>query len=309
MSVLNEKKLIQSYKVCRKIMKDKAVNFYHAFKYMSDEDFKAICGVYAFCRYVDDIVDENEEENNAVKEAKLDRIEYLVNHFEVEEPHEEFSVENLWYPAFYDSVRNYNIPKSALLDQIKGQRQDLKFTNIESMEDLETYSSLVAGSVGRMLMPMLTLINNDTMTVICNDLGVAMQITNILRDIGEDYRSRNRIYLPQESMKSINVSEEDINKYSYATSKISLEASMITLWESLAKQAENKYNNFINSIMMFKQEVRLPLILACENYRAILDAVRLENHNCFTKRCYTSNIKRVEIFQKSKTLLKEIEMR
>lgn len=307
MSSLTFSNLEMSYKACYEIMKDKAVNFFHAFKFMDTSRFQAITGVYAFCRYVDDIADENEEESIEEKFRKLDEITKIVNTIDLK--HEEFSRNHIWFTAFRKAVIDFNISKTSLLDQIKGQRSDLSFESINSKEDLIEYSTLVAGSVGRMLMPMLSKVSDDEAMSICNSLGVAMQITNILRDIGEDYRDRNRIYLPKDLMDTFNVSESNIAQLSDLNSKVDISENIIEMWETLANEAESYYDDFIKNINIFNVDARLPLLLACENYRAILEAVRKENYNCFTKRCYTNKIKRVEILHRVKSMLKNVDVR
>lgn len=296
-----------SYKACYEIMKEKAVNFYHAFKFMDQNRFKAITGVYAFCRYVDDIVDENEEESLDKKLKKLSEIEGVISSIELE--HTDFSKNHIWFYAFKKAVLDFDISKDSLLDQIKGQRNDLNFSGIDSMDDLVHYSTLVAGSVGRMLLPMLSEHRHAKALDICNRLGVAMQITNILRDIGEDYRERSRIYIPRDTMRQFSITQDTLGNLSDMKSKDIPGDSTILLWESLAHKAESEYNYFIDNIQIFHDDARMPLLLACENYRAIIGVIRNENYNCFRKRCYTSKMKRVEILHNVKKMMKSVEMR
>lgn len=296
-----------SYKECYAIMKDKAVNFFHAFKYLDQSSFKAITGVYAFCRYVDDIVDENETENIETKDERLNEMMLIVN--SIEDDHLNFSQKQVWYFAFKKAVLDYKISKQALLDQIEGQRNDLTFNGIESHENLVNYSTLVAGSVGRMLLPMLSDQSDDYALNVCNQLGIAMQFTNILRDIGEDFRERGRIYIPQNLLSEYSVSSDTLQALSSIDSKEYPNVSVMAMWEHLAKQAEISYDYFVENITTFNQEARMPLLLACENYRAILEAIRNQNYNCFRERCYTSKIKRVEILHNVKKMLKSVEVR
>ena len=96
--------------------------------------------------------------------------------------------ENPWWISFVDSVTNFNIKLDPLLNQIKGQRWDIEFKDIETEKDLIEYGRLVAGSVGSMMLPLLLLdeeaTNNKEIVIACENLGVGMQITNILRDVG-----------------------------------------------------------------------------------------------------------------------------
>lgn len=295
--------LEESYRVSEAIMKKGAVNFYHAFKHMDAPKFKAITAVYAFCRFVDDVVDENDNEPSDSKRSVLNHLKSLLHHETDSKLRLEFAMNNPWFPSFWNAIQEFEVPRQALFDQIDGQLMDLSFEPFKSQEELYKYCSLVAGSVGRMLLPMLADSPNQDLYKVCDDLGIAMQITNILRDIGEDLKNRNRIYLPQDLMDSYNINEGML-KDLITNMPDKLPQSVLVLWESLAHEAEVRYDAIIDAITLFDESARLPLLLAAENYRAILDAVRSEDYNCFTKRCYTSAVKRVEIFAKAKKLLK-----
>ena len=102
-----------------------------------------------------------------------------------------------------------------MLEQIDGQKSDINFKIIEDKDDLIRYCKKVAGTVGLMLALMLKGDKADSRyESICEDLGIAMQITNILRDIGEDLRNRNRIYIPQTLMKEYRVTRKELEDLS-----------------------------------------------------------------------------------------------
>lgn len=150
---------------------------------------------------------------------------------------------------------------------------------------------------------------------ICESLGIAMQITNILRDIGEDIRCRQRVYIPYLLMEKYGVERMEIEKWSkYASpwqkfsnfllgcSDIRLPQKIIDLWEELASISEQLYDEFYQNIFMFGEDVRIPVTAAAVYYRAILDEVRRNRYNCFTCRCATS-------YETKKLLMEEVLQR
>ena len=187
------------------------------------------------------------------------------------------------------------------IQQINGQRKDVDFKDLETLDDLIEYSRLVAGSVGTMLLPIIAIdietAHNQELMGACENLGIAMQITNILRDVGEDLRTRNRVYLPQDYLVKYKIRRSDLEVLAHlgADVLVDIPSGFIDLWEELAGVADRYYEYYEAWIRSFHKNARMPLVAAALSYRAIADAVRKENYNCFTKRCYTSAMKRADI--------------
>lgn len=299
--------LQQSYDVSKTIMEKKAVNFYQAFKHMDLKRLRAITAIYAFCRYVDDIVDEYPEQDIQQKIENLDEIESIViKIYNQEDVHFYYAFNRFnWLEAFVDTLSQFEISKESFLNQIRGQRSDLEFSHIGSFDELVKYSEDVAGSVGVMLMPIICEQPSSQMASICSDLGVAMQITNILRDIGEDIRERNRIYIPQHLLEEYQISNQDLLDVSLGKA-IDNFPRLIALWEALATIAESKYQRFESYIQNFTKSAQLPLLLASRNYESILNVVRESKYQCFEERCYTKSVTRSKIFNEAKKHLKNI---
>lgn len=300
--------LQESYNYADALMKKKAVNFYHAFKNLDESRFRAILGVYAFCRYVDDLVDEEQGYTpQTIRKMLLslkseigvfyrNKNAYLIDHSPfITEP---------WFRGFIDSLQRFPIQESALYSQIEGQLSDLDFEPIKTFEALLDYSQHVAGSVGLILMPMIVDNPEDNMSDACIALGIAMQITNILRDIGEDSIERNRVYLPSEVLSVYQITPDFILNLAQQKEPV-VPANFIDMWESLAVQAEQRYDVFNQQIMRFDKGCRLALLVASYNYRAILDSVRKNAYNCLTERCYTSKIRRIKILKEAQKALND----
>ena len=154
--------------------------------------------------------------------------------------------------------------------------------------------------MGLMLAPMLKGEKADSRyESICEDLGIAMQITNILRDIGEDLRNRNRIYIPQTLMKNYGVTRKELEDLSalptvkqkwnsFFQPNFKVSDKIVHLWEEMALLSEHYYDEFYKHLYMFSSDALFPVTAAAVFYQAILDEIRKNNYNCFTKRCYTS---------------------
>lgn len=267
--------------LCETIIKENSLTFYKAFSKIKDKKKReAIYAVYAFCRYADDLIDEKHD-IEGLKQLKIDLDQYkdgrTPDHFRFRALKQ---TTRDYYPKTYDYQPFY--------DMIKGQEMDADFKEIKTEKDLLNYCYHVAGTVGLMLTPILSknykLLNEFAVT-----LGYAMQITNILRDIGEDYKNQ-RIYIPTEILEKANYSKEQL-----AHGKINDE--FIHLFEYLAKKAENYYRRALDDMYLFPNDVKVPLGLAIILYREILNACRENKYDVFSKKNFVSEQKKEELIQ------------
>lgn len=291
-----------SYLACENIMAKESKSFYQAFHLLPREAFQGVAALYAYNRYVDDVADSD----HFSKEVALDELKKLedkILHLETSE-----DVEADWWMAFKDTVLTCKVSTTALLKQIQGQRMDILGHKVVDMADLVAYSSNVAGSVGEMLLPLLVDKDtpiSETLRQAAIDLGIGMQITNILRDVGEDYRDRQRIYLPQTLLDAYNVDEAMIKRLSYHDEE-EIPQNFIDLWEHIYQIGDQYYDSIIPVIKDFSQVAQLPILSSAYIYHGIGNAVRKANHNCFTKRNYTNNIERMRLIYQARKVLKDI---
>ena len=174
----------------------KKSNFGTAFFFLSKKQKEALKLIYAFCRYADDIVDDNfGNAPSLLKELRED----------LQNPSKDFFIK------LKKVIKDFKIPKQYFFDLIDGVERDLKTpVRFETFKDLEWYIYRVAGVVGLMCIHIFGFKNKQTIEYAKN-LANAIQITNILRDIGEDSKI-DRLYLPLEDLKKFQVSQEDIFK-------------------------------------------------------------------------------------------------
>lgn len=267
---------------CEAMIKKNSLTFYQAFsKIPNRKQREAIYAVYAFCRYADDLIDINQDlEGLKTLESELILFKegITVNHFR-------WRALRRATKAFYPSDYDYK----PFFDMIEGQKMDANFKPYDTEIELLDYCYHVAGSVGLMLIPILSKKQHHLLHSFAINLGYGMQITNILRDIGEDNQN-HRVYLPKELMMKAKYSLEDLSN-----GKISLE--FITLFEDLAKKAETYFQNALDDLYLFDKDVQIPLGLSMILYKEIIQACREANYDVFTHKNYVSDERKNRLIQ------------
>ncbi|WP_456276571.1 phytoene/squalene synthase family protein [Bacillus sp. AK128] len=266
---------------CESMIKKHSKSFYYAFSQLPSEKANAVYAIYAFCRTADECADGNYssiEKTRLLRQLKKE-LDLFNDGAEIDKP--------LWR-ALRHVFNTYDMDINPFYDQLTGQSMDLSFTTPSTMNELEKYSYYVAGSVGLMLLPIIASKSSEDLRVAVTNLGVAMQITNILRDIGEDYHEKNRIYLPVEELSHFQYSQVDLHNSL-------INDHFINLWEKLATRAEALYEGFLVNVELLDGDSRVPVYLSAHIYRSILDTVRNNGYQCLTKRNYVTKDKMDQI--------------
>jgi phytoene synthase len=192
--------------IAKEISKKSKSSFYYAFNLLPAEQRDAMNTVYAFCRETDDIVDEG----TVADDIKYDKLRKW--RIELEKSRNGHSV----YPLINKlskTIQNFNIPLEPFFDLLKGMEMDLQQKRYLTFNDLQTYCYHVASTVGLMCIEIFGYKHPSAKDFAVN-LGIALQLTNILRDIKRD-AERGRIYLPQEDLRKFNYNESDIFNNTY----------------------------------------------------------------------------------------------
>lgn len=185
---------------CKQKTKESHSSFLSAFIFLKKEKREALTALYAYCREVDDIADECLDHEIASKKLNWWR-EEIERLFKGAPQHPVSK-------ALHPFLSHFNLSKNYFIEIIDGMEMDVKFNRYESFEQLELYCYRVASCVGILSAHIFGFKNKDTLTFAKN-LGIALQLTNIIRDLGEDAR-RGRIYIPLDELKKLGVSEEEI---------------------------------------------------------------------------------------------------
>jgi phytoene synthase len=194
------------------ITRQSNTSFYYSFTLLPRQKREALHAVYAFCRYTDDIVDEGtDQEKKGV----------LLRKWRMELGRALRGAST--YPLLNQlsaTARKFNIPVDHFHELIRGMEMDLLKTRYETFDELREYCYLVASSVGLMCRQIFGY-RNDSSREYAIHLGIALQLTNILRDIKEDAK-RGRIYLPLEDLRRFGYTEEDLLAFRYTPEFVNL---------------------------------------------------------------------------------------
>jgi phytoene synthase len=183
---------------CRDVAKKRAKNFYYSFVLLSPEKKNAMCAMYAFMRYCDDLSDEPGATRTAMDRWRQALIEALAGR-------PDFSP--VW-PAFLDAVARYKIPHEYFHDIIEGVASDLSPRTFHTFDELYQYCYRVASVVGLTTIHIFGFDSPEAMPL-AEKCGIAFQLTNILRDIHED-AGLGRVYLPSEDLNRFGVTFDDL---------------------------------------------------------------------------------------------------
>jgi phytoene synthase len=183
-----EQAVLDGYRVCEALTRERAGNFYYGIRLLPAHKRRAMCAVYAFARRVDDIGD---------GERPADEKVALLADARAELDSEHGGPMRL---ALLDAEQRFALPHDALADLIAGVEMDVLGNTYETFDELQLYCRRVAGTVGRLCVAIFGASDMQTADPLSEDLGVAMQLTNILRDVREDL-DRGRVYLPGEDLR------------------------------------------------------------------------------------------------------------
>jgi len=233
--------------------------------------------VYAWCRRTDDIVDKPRKETGSLR-SELSQWGTRLRDVWKGQAHDLIDL------ALVDTVRKYpSLKIEPFEDMIKGMVMDLDQNRFETFEELYVYCYRVAGTVGLMMMPIMGTAEGCTYEEALEPalaLGVALQLTNILRDVGED-RVRQRIYLPQEDLARFGVTEAALLKGVRDERYVSLLKFQIDRAREWYKRAED-------GIPMLAKDAQLPIRASLDMYSSILNKIEENGYDNFNKRAYTA---------------------
>ncbi len=284
---VGDAKLKDAYATCRSITRRHAKTFYMATRFLPNEKQRGIFAIYALCRYMDDMVDEAEDLLQRKKIA-YDDIRYRLDRWKhkLESAYNGKKHDDAILLAFSDVLRRYNIPISLPYELLDGVCMDLYKDRYNDFDELYDYSYKVASVVGLMTSEVFGYKNSRALDYAV-DLGIAMQLTNILRDVGEDL-GKGRIYLPKNDLEEFSVSEKSLFEHR-------LNENFVELMQFQITRARDYYSRAEEGITMLSEDSRLPVYLAHYNYSGILGKIEYNDFNVFTHRAYLSSFEKFTI--------------
>ena len=241
--------LAASYAFCRRIARRRARNFYYSFLLLSRGQRNAMCAIYAFMRYCDDISEGQGASNEAIARWREDLDLALKG---------QYGANPLW-PAFHDTVQRYKIQSAYFHEMIDGVSADLQPRQIETFEELYRYCYQVASVVGLTIIHIFGFESPEALKL-AERCGIAFQLTNILRDVREDLENR-RVYIPL----------EDIRRFHADLSK--RDENFVRLLRFEADRARSYYAESRPLLDLIDRRSRASLWALIEIYRRLLGRI------------------------------------
>ncbi len=257
-------RLAASYAHCRRIARTEARNFYYGFLLLPPAKRDALCALYAFMRHVDDVSDSlggaEKPERLADWRARLDCA--LAG---------DYPANPIW-PAFHHTVTRYGIPPRYFHDLISGAEMDLTVTSYATFDRLREYCYRVAGTVGLTCLYVFGF-EDPRAPDLAEQLGIAFQLTNILRDLPRDL-AMGRVYLPQEDLERFGCGREDL-----ARQKLS--PAFVELMRFEAERAWRFYAEGVELIALVSADSRPALWALARIYSRILEKIEARGYDVF----------------------------
>jgi len=276
-----------AFEACRRETAEWAKTFYLGTLLLPYEKRRAIWAIYVWCRRTDELMDSPEAQARPVEELadRLNRWELKTRDLfkgRVDDELDAVMVDTL--ERFPQSIQPY-------LDMIEGQRMDLTWTRYPRFDDLRLYCYRVAGTVGLMTQGVMGLdqayssapwSDRPDTSDAAVALGIANQLTNILRDVGED-RGRGRIYLPLEDLEHFGYSEDDL-----------MAGRINQAWKDLMafqlSRARAWFDRSEAGVRWLSRDARWPVWTSLRLYRGILDVIERHDYDVFNKRAYVGKL-------------------
>ncbi|MDO8312205.1 MAG: presqualene diphosphate synthase HpnD [Sideroxyarcus sp.] len=241
---------------CEDKAKQSGSSFYYSFYFLSKDKRRAITALYAFCREVDDVVDECSDANVARTTLNWWRNEVVA----IYDGKPQHPVTQALVPI----VKQFNMAQEHLLEIIDGMEMDLDQPRYADFKSLQLYCYRVASVVGLLSVGIFGYTDRQTLKY-AHDLGIAFQLTNIIRDVGEDAR-RNRIYLPMDEMLQFGVTATDILNARETENFQKLMAFQI-------ERAQRYYRQAFDHLPAVDRKAQRTGLIMAAIYRAVLDQV------------------------------------
>lgn len=277
-----EPTLEQDYAHCQAVQRAHGVSYYFATRFFPPEMRRAVHALYGFVRYPDQWVDcPDAGTSPATIRAQLDAYERDLIRAVCGQP---VSLPPL--RAFADVVRRHTIPLRYPLEFLDAMRMDLTRTRYASFEALQTYTWGSASVVGVMMCYILGATQPEALQRAAT-MGLAMQMTNFLRDVGEDWQ-RGRVYLPQDELQRFGVSEAQIAQGIVDDRWRALMRFQIDRCRALYADAEP-------GIALLPREAQYPVLLGGRLYARILHAIERNDYDVFRQRARTTRAEKLAL--------------
>lgn len=268
----------RSFSYCERLARQQAGNFYHAFRVLPGPQRQAMCALYAFFRLTDDLSDEP----GAVLDKRLalidwrQRLDQALNG----------SYSHPLHAALHHVVQEHRIPRQYLDEVLEGVTMDLEPVHFVTFGDLYHYCYKVASAVGLACIHIWGFEGSQAKQY-AESAGIALQLTNILRDLGED-AARGRVYLPQ----------EDLDRFGYTADHLSRgerDDRFRALMRFQVERARGYYANGLRLAALLPPAGRAVFLVMTRTYRGLLDAIERRDYDVFSRRVRLSRWRKLAL--------------
>lgn len=268
--------LSSSYAWCERLARREASNFYHAFCLLPTPPRRAMCALYAFLRVADDLIDGPQA--TAAKRLALAEWRRQL----------EAALTGVYghplHPALHHTVLHYGIPRRCLEDVLDGVGMDLDTDHYNTFADLYCYCYRVASAVGLACIHIWGFRDERALSY-AEAAGIALQLTNILRDLGED-AARGRVYLPREDLERFGYSSADLKQSRY-------DERFCALMRFQVERARSYYEAATPLAELLGPAGRAVFLVMFRTYRALLEAIVQRNYDVFRSRIRLSRLRKL----------------
>ncbi len=261
-----------SYAHCVSVARQRAKNFYWSFILLPREKRRAMCAIYAFMRECDDLSDGERASTEAMRQWRADLGRTLAG---------EAAGHPLW-PALLDTVNRYRIPHRYLHEMIDGVQSDLTAHDFETFDELYRYCYLVASVVGMTIIHIFGF-EDPAALPLAEKCGIAFQLTNIIRDVGED-QQQGRVYLPQEDIRRFGVVSLDSDS-----------PELRRLLKDMAARAQTYYDESRPLLPFVQRDSRASLWALIEIYSRLLKRIEDAGYDVLSRRIRLSSGEKARI--------------
>ena len=269
------------FKYARSLTAHHAKSFYFSASMLPREKRWATYALYGFCRYVDNLIDVPRPRSEGEILGELD---YLKN--EIITSYRTGESEHPIIRPYITVAKHFQIPPEYALELIEGVKMDTHKNRYQNFDELYLFAYRVAGVVGLMMSPLLGY-SDPSALLHAEKLGIALQLTNILRDVKED-KDMGRIYLPLSELKEYNLTEIDIFE-----ERITPELRQFMKFQ--VDRAHQYYDEADKGIKMLDRNAQFAIYSASKIYRGILKIIELRDYNPFLGRVFVPQRKKIRI--------------
>lgn len=274
---------------CRQKAAESGSSFYYSFRFLPPIQQQAIIAVYAFCREVDDIVDECNDKDIAQKKLiwwsnEIERVFSGVPQHPVGK-------------ALCRALENFALQKSLFEEIIQGMAMDLTYQGYQNFDDLRLYCHCVASTVGLLAAEIFGFQQSHTLEY-ARSLGMAFQLVNIIRDVGED-ASRGRIYLPETELAQFSLTASDILNKQYSD-------RFLALMQFQANRAKSYYKNALQVLPASDRYAQRCGLIMAEIYFALLEEIEKMDFQVLHQRVSLTPLRKLWIAWKTSRRIKPL---